>query len=167
MKVFDNITDIVRDDMKTTIKRGSKVSMAAACFSMYAYKELKAQLENVEQFRFIFTSPTFVKERAEKKQREFYIPRLNRENSLYGTEFEIKLRNEMTQKAIVKQIAGEGLQARGKESLKDTVERETKIQQLKKQIENLQNRIRKEKQLNVQVKLNAEMKALIKELEEI
>lgn len=105
MKVFDNITEIVRDDMKNTIKRVSKVSVAAACFSMYAYKELKAQLEQVDEFRFIFTSPTFVKDRAEKRQREFYIPRLNRENSLYGTEFEIKLRNEMTQKAIARECA--------------------------------------------------------------
>ena len=47
MKIFDNITDIVRDDLKETIQRGSKVSIAAACFSMYAYKELKRQLEQV------------------------------------------------------------------------------------------------------------------------
>ncbi len=54
MKIFDNITDIVRDDLKETIQRGSKVSIAAACFSMYAYKELKSQLERIEEFRFIF-----------------------------------------------------------------------------------------------------------------
>ena len=72
---------------------------------MYAYKELKAQLEQVDEFRFIFTSPTFIKEKAEKQKREFYIPRLSRESSLYGTEFEIKLRNEMTQKAIAKECA--------------------------------------------------------------
>ena len=105
MKVFDNVTDIVCDDLKQTVKRGSKVSIAAACFSMYAYKELKAQLEQVDEFRFIFTSPTFIKEKAEKQKREFYIPRLRRESSLYGTEFEIKLRNEMTQKAIAKECA--------------------------------------------------------------
>ncbi|MEE0400634.1 MAG: helicase-related protein [Christensenellales bacterium] len=79
--------------------------MAAACFSMYAYQELKKQLEQVDEFSFIFTSPTFVKERAEKEKREFYIPRLNRESSLYGTEFEIKLRNEMTQRAIARECA--------------------------------------------------------------
>lgn len=105
MKIFDNITDIVRDDLKETIQRGSKVSIAAACFSIYAYKELKCQLEQVEEFRFIFTSPTFVQERAEKQRREFYIPRLNRETSLYGTEFEIKLRNEMTQRAVARECA--------------------------------------------------------------
>lgn len=105
MKVFDNVTNIVRDDMEKTIKRNSKVSVAAACFSMYAYRELKKQLENIDEFRFIFTSPTFVTEKAKKQKREFYIPRLTREQSLYGTEFEIKLRNEMTQKAIAKECA--------------------------------------------------------------
>ena len=105
MKIFDNVTEIVRDDMEKTIKRNSKVSVAAACFSMYAYNELKKQMESIDEFRFIFTSPTFIKEKAEKQKREFYIPRLSREQSLYGTEFEIKLRNEMTQKAIAKECA--------------------------------------------------------------
>lgn len=105
MEIFDNITKVVRDDLKEKIQPRSKVSIAAACFSMYAYKELKSQLEKVDEFRFIFTSPTFIKEKAEKQKREFYIPRLSRENSLYGTEFEIKLRNEMTQKAIARECA--------------------------------------------------------------
>lgn len=105
MKVFNNITDILRDDMTSTIKKGSKVSIAAACFSMYAYNELKKQLENIDEFRFIFTYPTFIAEKAEKQKREFYIPRLNREHSLYGTEFELKLRNEMTQRAVARECA--------------------------------------------------------------
>ena len=105
MKIYDNIKEIVKDDMVTTISKGSKVSIAAACFSMYAYKELKKQLDSVEEFRFIFTSPTFTTEKASKAKREFYIPRLSRETSLYGTEFEIKLRNEMTQKAIARECA--------------------------------------------------------------
>ena len=54
---------------------------------------------------FIFTSPTFVTEKANKQKREFYIPRLNRERNLYGSEFEIKLRNELSQKAIAKECA--------------------------------------------------------------
>ncbi|MBQ6026731.1 MAG: DEAD/DEAH box helicase family protein [Lachnospiraceae bacterium] len=105
MKLFNNITDLVKDDLATTMTEGSKVSVAAGCFSMYAYKELKKQLENIEEFRFIFTSPTFISEKAKKEKREFYIPRLGREHSLYGTEFEVKLRNEMTQKAIAKECA--------------------------------------------------------------
>ena len=70
MEIFDNITKVVRDDLKEKIKPRSKVSIAAACFSMYAYKELKSQLEKVDEFRFIFTSPTFIKEKAEKQKRE-------------------------------------------------------------------------------------------------
>lgn len=105
MRIFNNITDIVRDDLRVTITKGSRVSIAAACFSIYAYQELKKQLDSVDQFRFIFTSPTFVQERERKERREFYIPRLSRETSLYGTEFEIKLRNELTQRAIAKECA--------------------------------------------------------------
>ena len=105
MRLFNNITEIVKDDLAATMTAGSKVSVAAACFSMYAYKELKKQLEDIDEFRFIFTSPTFISEKAKKEKREFYIPRLGREHSLYGTEFEIKLRNEMTQKAIAKECA--------------------------------------------------------------
>ena len=105
MQIIDNINKTVKEDLQGSIRRGSKMSVAAACFSMYAYQELKKQLEQVDEFSFIFTSPTFVKERAEKEKREFYIPRLNRESSLYGTEFEIKLRNEMTQRAIARECA--------------------------------------------------------------
>ena len=66
---------------------------------------------------------------------------------------------------FVYQIAGDTLQANGNESLQDVVERDEKIKNLKKQIEMLQAKIRKEKQLNVQMKLNSELKKLKKELE--
>ena len=105
MQIFDNVVNIVRDDLKVAIENGSKISIVASCFSIYAYQELKKQLDSVDECRFIFTSPTFVTEKTEKQKREFYIPRLNRESSLYGTEFELKLRNEMTQKAIAKECA--------------------------------------------------------------
>lgn len=105
VKILDNINNTLRDDLQVEIKTGSKIAVAAACFSMYAYQELKKQLESVDEFRFIFTSPTFITEKTDKQKREFYIPRLSRENSLYGTEFEIKLRNEMTQRAIAKECA--------------------------------------------------------------
>lgn len=101
MKRIDNKTTFLKDDLKETIKKGGKISIAAAYFSMYAWQELKKELEQIDEFRFIYTSPTFVKESSEKEKREFYI----RENSLYGTEFEIKLRNEMNQKAIAKECA--------------------------------------------------------------
>lgn len=105
MKIIDNINELLRDDLAATIKKGNKVCIAAACFSMYAYKELQRQLDSVDELRFIFTSPTFVAEKAKKQRREFYIPAISSESSLYGTEFEIRLRNEMTQRAIAKECA--------------------------------------------------------------
>lgn len=71
VKIFDNINDIVRDDMISTINRGSKISIAAACFSIYAYKELKKQLEQIDACRFIFTAPTFIKEKQKNKSENF------------------------------------------------------------------------------------------------
>ena len=105
MELINNTTKTLKDNLSVEIKKGSKLSIAAACFSIYAFQELKKQLTSIDELRFIFTSPTFVAEKTKKEKREFYIPRLNRERSLYGTEFEIKLRNEMTQKAIAKECA--------------------------------------------------------------
>ena len=105
MKLIDNVTSTVRDDLRQTLHKGSKVSIAAACFSIYAYQALKKQLDAVDEVRFVFTAPTFIQEKPSKQQREFYIPRLSRERSLYGTEFEVKLRNELTQKAIAQECA--------------------------------------------------------------
>lgn len=104
-ELIDNKNKTLKDDLSIEIKSGSKLSIAAACFSIYAFQELKDVLSEIEELRFIFTSPTFTTEKTKKERREFYIPRLDRERSLYGTEFEVKLRNEMTQKAIAKECA--------------------------------------------------------------
>ena len=105
MEVITNIDRLLGDELKTVIRKNGKISIAASCFSIYAYEALKKELEGVEEVRFIFTSPTFVTDTAKKEMREFYIPKLNRERSLYGTEFEIKLKNELTQKAIAKECS--------------------------------------------------------------
>jgi len=104
-EMLDNVSRTVKDDLAVTIQKGDKLSVAAACFSIYAYQVLKKQLDGIAELRFIFTSPTFLHEKAPKEKREFYIPRLNSERSLYGTEFEVKLRNELTQKAIARECA--------------------------------------------------------------
>ncbi len=105
MELINNTTKTLKDDLAVEIKKGSKLSIAAACFSIYAFQELKEHLSQIDALRFIFTSPTFVTEKARKEKREFYIPRLTRERNLYGTEFEIKLRNELAQKAIARECA--------------------------------------------------------------
>ena len=104
-EMLDNVSKTVKDDLTVKIEKGDKLSIAAACFSIYAYQALKKQLDGIAELRFIFTSPTFLQEKAPKAKREFYIPRLSRERSLYGTEFEVKLRNELTQKAIARECA--------------------------------------------------------------
>ena len=91
--------------MIATLRSGSKVSVAASSFSIYAFQELKEQLSDISELRFIFTSPSFITEKTDKQKREFYIPRLNRERDLYGSEFEIKLRNELSLKAVAKECA--------------------------------------------------------------
>ena len=105
MELFDNVTKTVKADLLDKIRRGSRVSVAAACFSIYAFDELRKQLEGCEDLRFIFTSPTFVAEESDKARKEFYIQRLHREKSLYGTEFEIRLRNELKQRVVARECA--------------------------------------------------------------
>lgn len=105
MQLIDNINQTLRNDLVATIKSGSRVSIAAASFSIYAFQELKEQLKDIDELRFIFTSPSFTTDKADKQRREFYIPRLNRERDLFGSEFEIKLRNELSLKAVAKECA--------------------------------------------------------------
>ncbi len=105
-KQFNNITERVIDDLKQVLSSGnSQISIAAASFSIYAYEALKEELEKVDCVNFIFTSPTFYTDKTEKQKREFYIPKLNRERSLFGSDFEIKLRNQLTQRAIARECA--------------------------------------------------------------
>ena len=105
MEFIDNVNKTLKDDMALILRSGSKVAIAASCFSIYAFQELKEQLLDISELRFIFTSPSFITEKADKQKREFYIPRLNRERDLYGSEFEIKLRNELSLKAVAKECA--------------------------------------------------------------
>ena len=105
MELINNINKTLRDDIVAHLKSGSRLSIAASCFSIYAFQELKEALKDIKELRFIFTSPTFTTEKTPKQQREFYIPRLDRERTLYGSEFEVKLRNELTQKAIARECA--------------------------------------------------------------
>jgi helicase domain/SNF2 family protein len=104
-KQINNTSERLVDDLKSRLSTQSRISIAAASFSIYAFEAMKAELEKVEEVRFIFTSPTFVADKTKKEKREFYIPKLNRERNLYGTEFEIKLRNQLSQKAIAKECA--------------------------------------------------------------
>lgn len=109
MKIINNTSQLLGDDLKDTMSRGSRLKIAASCFSIYAFEALKAELSKVDSLQFIFTSPTFVPtevtDRLRKERREFFIPKARRESGLYGTEFEIQLRNKLTQRAVARECA--------------------------------------------------------------
>jgi ERCC4-related helicase len=109
MKIIDNINALLGDDLKASLNSKSKLRIAASCFSIYAYEALKSELSKVESLEFIFTAPTFVPnevtDKLRKEHREFFIPKMDRERSLYGSEFEIQLRNKLTQRAIARECA--------------------------------------------------------------
>lgn len=68
---------------------------------------------------------------------------------------------------LVRQIAGDILQTDSGESLKESVERNEKKKRLEKQIAALENKLRRERQLNRQMEINTELKKLRKELEKL
>ena len=73
VKIFDNINDIVRDDMISTINKGSKISIAAACFSIYAYKELKEQLEQIDECRFLQHQHLLKKKQKNRSENSIFL----------------------------------------------------------------------------------------------
>ncbi len=89
MELIDNINCLLGDDLKKTLKKGARLKIAASCFSMYAFEALKTELEKLEGLDFIFTSPTFVAnevtDKIRKERKEFHIPKIDRERSLYRT----------------------------------------------------------------------------------
>ncbi|MDR4483176.1 MAG: helicase-related protein [Nitrospirales bacterium] len=109
MNIIDNINSFLGDDLKDSIRAKAKIKIAASCFSIYAYEALKSKLSKIESLEFIFTAPTFVPnevtDKIRKERREFFIPKAHREHSLYGSEFEIQLRNKLTQRAIARECA--------------------------------------------------------------
>ena len=110
MKLIDNINELLGDDLRRSIEPGAKLKIAASCFSIYAFAELKKQLESIDSLEFIFTSPTFIpddaiKDSGRKVRREFHIPKAERERSFYGSDFEIQLKNKLTQRAIARECA--------------------------------------------------------------
>jgi len=105
MKLIDNINTRLGDDLKSEIKKGTKLSIAASSFSIYAFEALKKELKSIEELRFIFTSPTFIEENLQKESREFYIPHILNEHHLCGGEFELRLKNELNQRAISRECS--------------------------------------------------------------
>lgn len=109
MRIINNVSDLLGDDLKAEIAPGSKVRIAASTFSIFAFEALRRELEKVSELEFIFTSPSFVTEKVtdklRKERRGFFIPGDQAESSLAGSDFEIRLRNKLTQRAIARECA--------------------------------------------------------------
>jgi SNF2 family DNA or RNA helicase len=109
VRIVDNSTTLLGDDLKRELSGASKFRVAAACFSIYAFDALKSELGKLKEFEFIFTAPTFVPngaiDRIKKERREFFIPKDGSAGTLSGSEFEIQLRNKMTQRAVARECA--------------------------------------------------------------
>lgn len=109
VRIINNVSDLLGDDLKNEIVPGSKVRIAASTFSIFAFEALRKELEKVSELEFIFTSPSFVTEevtdKLRKERREFFIPGGDAESSLAGSDFEIRLRNKLTQRAIARECA--------------------------------------------------------------
>ena len=110
MRNIDNINELLGDDLKGAIKPGSKLRIAASTFSIFAFEALKGELESIRELQFIFTTASFTAAKATDKpppeKRQFFIPSdKNRDSTLYGSEFEIRLRNKLTQRAIARECA--------------------------------------------------------------
>jgi superfamily II DNA or RNA helicase len=109
MQLLDNINSLLGEDLKKALKPHSRLMIAAASFSIYAYEALKHELQDIDSLEFIFTQPTFIPDEAtdsgKQIRREFHIPKIGRERDFYGTEFEIQLRNKMNQRAIARECA--------------------------------------------------------------
>ncbi len=110
MRIIDNLNEFFGDDLKASIKPGSKLRIAASTFSIFAFEALSRELQSIKELEFIFTAPSFTTTKATDKpaqeKRQFFIPSdESRDAALYGTEFEIRLRNKLTQRAIARECA--------------------------------------------------------------
>lgn len=179
-KQFDNITQRVIDDLRETLRNGSKVSMAAASFSIYAFEALQRELEQVDELRFIFTSPTFNKERAKKQKREFYIPKLNRERTKFRirqafaspwvpmADLELTVQGQSLPRIydnFVAQVSGIGEHKAG--AMADIVALRKQITDAESELKTLERKMRREPQLDKQLRMNKDVKAKRLRLKEL
>ena len=106
MKLIDNRLEKLGDDLKKTIVPNSKIQICASVFSMYGYESLKKELNEIDELKFIFADPTFVNTvSSQKESREFELNVHKREKTINGSEFEVRLKNELTGKAVAKECA--------------------------------------------------------------
>lgn len=76
MQLLDNkVQGKVIDKLKENIKTGTKLSIISAYFTIYAYEELRKELNKIDSLRLLFSEPTFIKNKKD----------INREFKLSGS----------------------------------------------------------------------------------
>lgn len=106
MKIIDNFTQSVAADMAQEMDKGSRLSVAAACFSMFAFRELKEQLKDTAEFRFLFTSDDILQElRSGRKTGILDSAAGSVAESLAGTDLEKQIQNTLLQRGVARECA--------------------------------------------------------------
>jgi hypothetical protein len=104
IRYYDNRIEKAGDGLKKDIKRGSKINIASAIFSMYGFDILKRELSKIDELRFIFTDPAFIEISKEKKEQKIFEVISNKvKKAISGSDFEINLKNELKGKIIAKE----------------------------------------------------------------
>lgn len=107
MELLDNIgPKKLGDALGRALDRNAKMSVIASYFTIFAYGRMRENLQDVEELRFIFSEPTFVKRMADTKEpKEFELLQRKREQGLGGVDLELTLRNNLNQRALAHECA--------------------------------------------------------------
>lgn len=107
MEFLDNVgRNRLGDALARSIDKDARLSIISSYFTVFAYGELKEELSKVDEVRFLFSEPTFIKRMAnEKDPREFELARRSRERGVGGMGLELTLRNNLNQRAVARECA--------------------------------------------------------------
>ena len=163
MELIDNISRLLGDDLKQTLRPGARQKLAASCFSMYAFEALKAELEKIDELDFIFTSPTFVANEVTDNSGV----NLNQHNRLHPYYLVYIMPVALHLGGLYEQLLHRLMPwpARPQETLAELVARVEQAQAKQRELNKTQARLAKEKQFNCKVEINATLRQLTHELQ--
>lgn len=95
--IIDNKTKKLHEDLNQHIKAGNKLSILTGLFSLYAFDELKTELNSLEQCRIIFSQFKGFSATPDSNTSPF--------GELTGTKFETRYRNKLNQQSLAKDFA--------------------------------------------------------------
>ena len=106
IKLVDNKGDnTIIQTLKDEVKKGSKIAVASAYFSIYAFEELKKELSRAKEFQFLYTQPTFY-DHEQDQNHQYKLKKNNKNDPTFeGNDFELPLRNKMISKSIALEVA--------------------------------------------------------------